>query len=222
MTSHKQSTTNQNHLITQSLGLCPLLAVSTTFTYALGLGIATLVIMLLSSLSLCKIIPHLVEPLRIPTSITLISFWTTITAMLIEAYAYELSKTIGLFVQIIVTNCAILHHISRISPLGSLKISLKESLQKGSEFLVILLLLGSIREILGAGTILSNIQQLLPAFDFLNITIPIIPQAYTIKVLSTPAGAFITLGLLIIFYRLYSQKHLSKPKPDHQIPITLR
>lgn len=172
-----------NPVFKQVLGMCPVLAVTVSAINGLAMGLATTFVLVFSSLIVSlirKIVPNQV---RIATFIVIISTFVTIVDLVMKAKFPELSKALGPFIPLIVVNCLILGRMEAFASKNNVLRSLLDSTGNGIGFMVALVILGSIREILGNRTI----------FGFL-----ILPEAYTpMLVMILPAGAFLTLGLLM-------------------------
>jgi electron transport complex protein RnfE len=174
---------DENPVFRQLLGLCPTLAVTGTVITGLAMGLATTFVLILSSLvvsSIKKIIPAQV---RIATYIVVIASFVTIADQFLKAFFYPISEALGPYVPLIVVNCIILGRQEAFSSRNSVGRSLVDALGMSTGFILALLILSSIREILGAGTYLEY-QVLGPWF-----------KPWIIMIL--PAGAFITLGILL-------------------------
>ncbi|MCM8778843.1 MAG: electron transport complex subunit E [Candidatus Omnitrophica bacterium] len=178
----KKGLTIQNPTFGLILGLCPTLAISTTVVNALGMGIAATFVLLGSNIiisALRRIIP---QEIRIPCYIVVIATFVTITELLMKASSPTLSKTLGIFVPLIVVNCIVMARAEAFASKNSLIYSLFDALGMGLGFTLALTLIAGIREILGNGTFLG---------------IPILKNFEPIIVLILPPGALLTIGLLI-------------------------
>jgi electron transport complex protein RnfE len=174
---------DENPVFRQLLGLCPTLAVTGTVITGLAMGLATTFVLILSSLvvsSIKKIIPAQV---RIATYIVVIASFVTIADQVLKAFFYPISEALGPYVPLIVVNCIILGRQEAFSSRNSVGRSLVDALGMSTGFILALLVLSSIREILGAGKFLGY-QVLGPWF-----------KPWIVMIL--PAGAFITLGILL-------------------------
>ena len=189
-----------NAALVQLLGLCPLLAVSNSFVNALGLGIATIFVLIASNSLISLLRKHIPDLVRIPCFIIIIASFTTAAELLTQAFAFPLYESIGIFIPLIVTNCAILGRAESYASKQGVAISALDGLMMGLGFALVLVLLGSIREILGNGTLFSGMTALLSSFDFHGVdpTLRFIPsQSSGILLFLFPTGAFILTGLLI-------------------------
>ena len=174
---------DENPVFRQLLGMCPTLAVTNAVINGIAMGLATTFVLLLSSLvvsSIKKIIPNQV---RIASYIVIIASFVTVAYLFLQAFFYPISKTLGPYVPLIVVNCVILGRQEAFSSKNSVGRSMIDALGMSTGFVLALLLLSSVREILGAGTFLG-IQVLGSWF-----------KPWIIMLL--PAGAFIAFGVLL-------------------------
>ncbi len=181
-----------NPVFKQVLGMCPVLAVTVSAINGLAMGLATTFVLVFSSLIVSlirKIVPNQV---RIATFIVIISTFVTIVDLVMKAKFPELSKALGPFIPLIVVNCLILGRMEAFASKNSVIRSLLDSTGNGIGFMLALIVLGSIRELLGNRTI----------FGF-----QVLPELYTpMLVMILPAGAFLTLGLLMGLSNWYVKK----------------
>lgn len=186
-----------NPALVQLLGLCPLMAVSASVVNALGLGLATAVVMALSSgvVSLIRTITP--DTIRLPTFVMVIASFVACVALLMQAYAYELYQVLGLFIPLIVTNCNVLARADGFAAKNSFLPSMYDGFIMGIGFMVVLVLLGGIRELLGTGHLLANMDLLFgPAAKAWQINVfGADYQSFLLAIL--PPGAFLFGGLLI-------------------------
>ena len=188
---------NNNPALVQLLGLCPLLAVSGTVVNALGLGLATLFVLIGSNVSVSLIRHQVADHLRLPAFVMIIAAFTTCVELLMQAYAYSLYQVLGLFIPLIVTNCAILVRADGFSRKNTPWVAAYDGLMMGLGFLVVLVVLGGIREVLGLGTLLDG-AHLLFGEQAQGWQIRVLPEAYPgVLIAILPPGAFILLGFLI-------------------------
>ncbi len=203
-----------NPAIVQLLGLCPLLAVSNSVVNALGLGIATLLVLVGSNVVVSLIRHQVSDAIRLPVFVMVIASFTTIAQLLMQAFTYELYQILGLFIPLIVTNCAILGRADAYASKQPVHLALIDGLMMGIGFLWVLVLLGGTRELIGAGTLFAGMDLLLgniAANWQLNLS-----AAYTpALVAQLPPGAFIITGLLIAL-KNFIDKRL-KPKPTETV-----
>ncbi len=187
---------HNNPALVQILGLCPLLAVSNTAINALGLGLATIFVIALSN-SLVSLVRHWLRPeIRIPVFVLLIASAVTFCELIIQAFAFSLHKTLGIYLPLIVTNCAIIARAEAYAVKNSLKYAALDGLFMGLGFALVLFLLGCIREIFAQGTLFSD-AEILFGSAAKNLTIHLVNFDSGIILAALPAGAFIFYGFLI-------------------------
>ncbi len=188
--------TTRNPAWGQLLGLCPLLAVSTTTAHALALALASAGVLVGSNVSIAAVrrwIPHFV---RLPAFVLVVATFTTCAVLLLEAYAYEVYLRIALFVQIIVTNCMILARAETFASRQPVLPSLLDALGTASGFAIALVSLGMVREAVGHGTLFAGMDALLgPAARDWELTLPGDLPGFLLATL--PPGAFIVAGLML-------------------------
>jgi electron transport complex protein RnfE len=201
---------HNNIVFSQSLALCPLLAVTGTATNGLGMGLATLVVITASN-GLISLTRHLIpSEIRIPIFVLLIAALVTLVDFLMNAWAHELYKVLGLFIALIVTNCALLGRAESFAYKQPVKESLWDGFMMGMGFLFVLVALGAAREISANGTLFANASVLLgESFKFLEIIV--IPDYHGFLLMALPPGGFIMTGFIIVGKRLID-KGLEKRK----------
>ena len=173
----------ENPTLRLMLGMCPTLAVTTSLINGVGMGLATTFVLVCSNIMVSLIRNIVPKKIRIPVYIVVIATFVTITDLSMAAYASSLHKALGLFIPLIVVNCIILGRAEAFASRNGVGASLLDALGMGTGFTLSLSILGSIREILGNGTILGA-SLFGPAYEpFLLFVLP--------------AGAFLSLGLLM-------------------------
>ena len=198
-----------NAALVQMLGLCPLLAVSNSAVNALGLGLATIMV-LLGSNGMVSLSRHaLIPAIRLPVFVLIIAAFTTCAELLLRAYAIELYLALGIFIPLIVTNCTILGRAESFASKNSLLPSLLDGLMTGLGFALALFTLGVLRELLGTGMVFANMDRLLPFAG--NWTIKIFSDYTPFLLAILPPGAFLLMGSLIALKNILDKKP-SKPK----------
>ncbi len=180
----------------QLLGLCPLLAVTSTVVNGLGLGLATTLI-LLSSNGLVSMFRNLIpSAIRLPVFVLIIASSVTAVELMMKAFYYDLYLVLGIFIPLIVTNCAIIGRAEAFAVKNPLDKSLLDALSMGLGFTIALMLLGGLRELLGYGTLFANADIMFgEAASWLTMTLIDDYRGWLLAIL--PPGAFIGLGLLI-------------------------
>lgn len=193
-----------NPALVQLLGLCPLLAVTTTLVNGLMLGLATTTVLLLTNISISLMRSALVPVVRIPLFVLIIASLVTSIDLLTSALFFELHETLGLFIPLIITNCAILAQAETVASRRPVGFSAASGLAAGVGFCGVLVALGAIREVLGSGTLLANLDLVLGP-GAANLTIDLGFDGMLIAVL--PPGAFFGLaGLLALRNWLIARK----------------
>lgn len=180
----------------QLLGLCPLLAVSTSVVNALALALASAGVLLGANISVSLLRRWIPDFARLPAYVLIIATFTTCAVLLLEAHAFELYLRIALFVQIIVTNCMILSRAEAFASRNGVLPALIDGLGTSLGFAAALLLLGAVREALGAGTLFAGMDQLFGA-TAAAWKIDLLPDGGAMTLLSLPPGAFLAAGLLL-------------------------
>ncbi|MBN2887144.1 MAG: electron transport complex subunit E [Chromatiaceae bacterium] len=187
---------NNNQALVALLGLCPLLATTTSATNGLGMGLATTAVLVLSNVTI-SLIRNLVRPeVRLPVFVLVIASFVTAVELAVQAYFYELYLVLGLFIPLIVTNCAIIGRAEAFASKHGVKPALLDGLAMGLGFTLALMVLGGLREFAGQGTLFHQAHLLLgDAARGLSLSLGEDFQGALIAIL--PPGAFIGLGLLI-------------------------
>ncbi len=192
---------SENPALVKLLGLCPLLAVSNNLVNGLGLGIATLITLLIANASTSLLRPYLITSIRIPIYVLIIATTVTILELLIQAWLPSLHSSLGIFLPLIVTNCLIIGRAEAFAARNDLKESIIDALAMGIGFLWILVLLGSLRELIGQGTLLDQ-ANILFGTQAKEWTLQIFSADNGVLLALLPPGAFITLGLLLALKNL--------------------
>ena len=200
-----QGVWKNNPGIVQLLGLCPLLAVTNTITNALGLGIATLFVLIASNSLVSAIRSYVPQTIRIPVFVMIIASLVTCVQLLMNAFTYELYLSLGIFIPLIVTNCIIIGRAEAFASKNSVKHAAFDGLMMGLGFSLVLLALGASREILSQGTLFTGIETLLGDWAKF-LTVNIYHTDSTFLVAALPPGAFIIMGLIIAFKNSIDQR----------------
>jgi len=213
MDSYKQIIKNglwdNNQAFVALLGLCPLLAVSNTVINGLGLGLATTLTLIVSSSIVSLIRQHVGSEIRLPVFVLIIASIVTAIELLMNAFFYELYLILGIFIPLIVTNCAIIGRAEAFASKNPLGASCIDGLAMGLGFTAALVVLGAMREILGAGTLFAN-AHLMFGEAAKDMVIYVIRDYEGFLLAILPPGAFIGLGLLIALKNLID-KRLAQP-----------
>jgi electron transport complex protein RnfE len=208
----------QNTGLVVLLGLCPLLAVTNTVINGLALGLATMLTLMVSNLSV-SVLRGLMRPeIRIPAFVLIIASVVTVIELLMHAYFYDLFLMLGIFIPLIVTNCAIIGRAEAFASRNTPWPSLLDGFATGLGFCITLILLGALRELSGRGTLLSGADMLFGAWgQYLALTI--IPEHPGFLLAMLPPGAFLCLALLIAGRNAWEARETNKPsRVSHLIP----
>ncbi len=192
-----KSLIDENPVFVLCLGLCPTLAVTNTFEGSYIMGLSVLFVLLFSNFIVSLIAKFVDDHIRIPVYIIIIATFVTVLELLIEFYVPPLSKLLGVYIPLIVVNCIVLGRALSYASKNNIKNSLLDAIKVGLGFTLALSLLGFIRELLGNNTItimdrVSNLTGYVMKYQIFP-TNNIIPN----RLFISPAGAFITLGLLL-------------------------
>lgn len=185
-----------NPALVQLLGLCPLLAVTATVINGLGLGIATTLVLVGSNVTVSLIRNLVRNEIRIPVFVLVIASFVTAIELAMNAFFHDLYKILGIFIPLIVTNCAIIGRAESFASKNSVSRSLIDALSMGLGFTAVLVVLGGLREAIGFGTLFSQAHLMFgEAARDLTVTLGEDYPGFLLAIL--PPGAFIGLGLLI-------------------------
>ncbi|MDM7482404.1 MAG: electron transport complex subunit E [Halomonas sp.] len=204
-----------NPALVQLLGLCPLLAVSASVVNALGLALATLLVMVGASTTISLIRHQVPSAVRLPAFVMIIAAFVTCAELLMAAFAYSLYQILGIFIPLIVTNCAILGRADAFASRQPVLPAALDGFMMGLGFGWVLVLLGAIRELLGQGTLFHNMHLLLgPRAAEWQITVM---DDYQFLFFMLPPGAFFVAGLLIALKNVLDQRQRkAQPSPTHE------
>ena len=207
-----------NPVLVQLLGLCPLLAVTGSVVNALGLGLATVLVLVGSNLSVSLIRNHVSEAVRLPAFVMIIASFVTVAELVMQAFTYELYEILGIFIPLIVTNCAILGRADAFASKNPVLPSVLDGLMMGLGFTLVLILLGGIREVLGEGVLFSNMQ-LLFGPSAANWQITVFPDYPDFLFAILPPGAFVAMGLLIAIKNIIDAQQKARAEA-RKAPVT--
>ena len=215
MTNQREITRNglwsNNVALVQLLGLCPLLAVTSTVVNGLGLGIATLITLVLSNSIVSLIRGFVRSEVRLPVFVLIIASVVTIIELSIKAMFYDLYLVLGIFIPLIVTNCAIIGRAEGFASRNPLAPSALDGLMMGLGFLVVLVLLGGLREIIGSGTLFAH-AELMFGESARSWMIQINPDYPGFLLAILPPGAFFGLALLIVAKNWFDLRPAAQPQ----------
>ncbi|WP_083023843.1 electron transport complex subunit E [Vreelandella lionensis] len=207
---------SNNPALVQLLGLCPLLAVSATVVNALGLALATLLVLVGSSTTTSLIRHQVPSAVRLPAFVMVIAAFVTCAALLMAAFAYSLYQILGIFIPLIVTNCAILGRADAFASRQPVLPAAVDGLMTGLGFGAVLVLMGAIRELVGQGTLFSDMALLFgPVAAHWQITLV---ADYQFLFFILPPGAFFVAGLLIALKNVLDQRRAARAQPVNVAP----
>jgi len=196
---------DNNIVFSQTLALCPLLAVTGTATNGLGMGMATTVVLVISGLMVAVLRGIISPEVRIPVFVLIIATIVTLVDMSMNAWMHDLHKVLGLFIPLIVTNCAILGRAESYASKNAPLPAATDGLMMGLGFTFALVTLGAVREVLGSGTLFANAELLLGKhFAFMELTL--IPDYRGFLIAILPPGGFLLLGFLLAGKRLLDRR----------------
>lgn len=196
---------DNNVVFAQTLGLCPTMAVTSTATNGLGMGLATTAVLIAANM-LVSSVRHIVsDEVRIPVYIVIIATLVTLVDVSINAWAHDLYKVLGLYIALIVANCAVLGRAEAFAAKNPILPSGIDGLMMGLGFTFALTTIGAVREIMGAGTLFADAHLLLgQSFSFIEMKI--IPEYKGFLLMALPPGGFLALGFLIALKRIIDKR----------------
>jgi len=210
----RQGLWENNPALVQILGMCPLLAVTTTVVNGIGLGVATLVTLVLSNATVSLIRDWLRPEIRIPVFVMVIAAIVTAIELAMNAYIHDLYLALGIFIPLIVTNCAIIARAEAFASKSPLLPAIVDGFMMGLGFTLVLVALGSMRELLGQGTLMADAHIMFgEAARAWKVTVLDDYRGFLLAIL--PPGAFIGLGVMIAFKNLIDARGA---KAARQIP----
>lgn len=183
----------ENPGLVQLLGLCPLLAVTTTFVNGLGLGLATLFVLTCSNALVSATRRFIYSEIRIPMYVLIIASLVTCIELVFEAWFPALDRSLGIFIALIVTNCAIVARAELFASRNRLIPSIIDGLSMGAGFALLLCALGAFRELVGRGSILARMDMLLGGEPLRGLELS--DRGFLLAIL--PPGAFFSLALAV-------------------------
>lgn len=194
-----------NSALVQLLGLCPLLAVSSTATNALGLGLATTLVLVFTNSAVSALRRWVPHEIRIPIYVMIIASVVSTVQMVINAYAYGLYQSLGIFIPLIVTNCIVIGRAEAYAAKNPVGLSAIDGLAMGLGATCALFVLGSLREILGNGTLFNGADLLLGSWAK-SLRIEVFHTDTPFLLAMLPPGAFLGLGFLLALKYVIDQK----------------
>ena len=208
----KQGLWKNNPILVQVLGLCPTLAVTTSAANALGMGLSTMLVLTLSNLGISIFRRWIPNEIRIPIYVLLIAAIVTCLQLLMNAYTYALYQSLGIFIALIVTNCIVAGRAEAFASQNSPIKSAFDGFVMGMGFALTLFILGSIREILGQGTLFAGADILFGSWAS-ALRIDIYHSDYTFLLAILPPGAFLVLGCMIALKNVINARFARKKTP---------
>jgi electron transport complex protein RnfE len=194
-----------NPAIVQLLGLCPLLAVTGTVVNAIGLGLATTLVLITSNTCVSLIRNIVSDAVRLPAFVMIIASAVTAIELLMQAFSYELYQILGIFLPLITTNCVILGRADGFASKNSLAPAVYDGFIMGAGFGAVLVLLGALRELAGTGALFANMDLLFgPGAADWKVVLFDDYQPFLLAIL--PPGAFIFTGLIIAVKNLIDDR----------------
>ncbi|BFO09926.1 electron transport complex subunit E [Serratia rubidaea] len=194
-----------NSALVQLLGLCPLLAVTSTATNALGLGLATTLVLMITNGSISALRRLVPSEVRIPIYVMIIAAAVSIVQMLINAYAFGLYQSLGIFIPLIVTNCIVVGRAEAVAARKPVNLALIDGLFIGLGATGAMLVLGSMRELIGNGTLFDGADMLLGSWAKV-LRIEVVHFDSPLLLAMLPPGAFIGLGLMLAVKYVIDEK----------------
>jgi len=221
MTSNSEIAENglwtNNVALVQLLGLCPLLAVTSTLVNGIGLGLATMATLVLSNTLVHLIRGFVRNEVRLPVFVLIIACVVTIIELVMKAFFYDLFLVLGIFIPLIVTNCAIIGRAEGFASKNPVGASALDGLMMGFGFLLVLSILGGMREIIGFGTLFANSNLMFgEAASALTIVFNADYGGFLLAIL--PPGAFFGLAILIVVKNVIDERRPAPVVVSNAIP----
>lgn len=191
----KEGLLTQNPVLVQLLGMCSTLAITTSISNGLGMGVSVMIILTCSNIVISllrKIIP---DQIRIAAYIVVIAGFVTMVDLLLQAYFQDIAESLGVFIPLIVVNCIILARAESFASKNKVLPSAVDGICQGIGYTLVLLVMSAIRELLGSGSLAGN---------------QIFPAEYGALMMALPVGGFLTLGCLIALMQWAQDKAANK------------
>nr|WP_297181059.1 electron transport complex subunit E [uncultured Agathobaculum sp.] len=187
-----------NPIFMQTIGLCPALATTTSFSNGLGMGVAATIVLICSNVVISAMRKFIPDKIRIAAFITIIATFVTMIDLALQAFVPSLAASLGLFLPLIVVNCIILGRAEAYASKNQVIPSALDGVCMGLGFTFALVLMGFLRELLGAGTLFSGLSTLLPFLSFIPAEGFAIPglSANPAVMMILPAGGFLMMGFI--------------------------
>lgn len=184
-----------NPVLVQMVGMCSVLAISSSLTNAVGMGVSVTFVLVMSNLVISLLRNFISDEIRIPSFIVVIAGFVTIVQMLIKAYAPALDESLGIFIPLIVVNCIILARAEGFASQNGPIASIVDGISQGIGYTIAISILAFFRELLGAGTLFG---------------MAILPEEYTIGFMLQPASSFIVLGMIFAAFHAITNRKKAK------------
>jgi len=204
---------DENPGLVQLLGLCPLLAVTTTFVNGLGLGLATLFVVTCSNILVSATRKWIRSEIRIPMYVLIIASLVTCIELIFKAYMPGLDRTLGIFIPLIVTNCAIVARAEIFASRNTVGASMLDGLAMGAGFAALLCAIGAFRELIGRGTILANLDMFFGGEPLTGLVV--VDGGFLLAIL--PPGAFFSLALAVAGKNYLDQRRKKSGQRNQRI-----
>ncbi len=220
LTIIKQGLWTNNQALVALLGLCPLLAVSSTAINGLGLGLATLATLIITNTIVSMVRKWIRPDIRIPVFVIIIACVVTTIELLMSAHLHNLYLILGIFVPLIVTNCAIIGRAEAFASRNSVSRSMLDGLMIGLGFTIVLVVLGILREVVGYGTIFRNADIMLGHWAS-SFTVTVFTDYRGLLFAILPPGAFMGLALLVASKNKIDRYVLSRSKKQEVTTVNV-
>lgn len=192
----------ENPLLVLNIGLCSSLGVTISVFNGLGMGISMTFVLLMSEIVISIFRKCIPSSIRLPVFIIIIAAFTTIVQMILQAYVESLYSSLGVFLPLIVVNCIIMGRVESFASKNTIGDSVLDALGMGIGYTIVLVLISLIRELFGAGTLLSGT----------SLQVTIIPEQYCIAILNSAPGGFLVFGFLGALMQAVKNSKASKAK----------
>ncbi len=203
----------QNPGLVQLLGLCPILAISTSMVNAVSLGLATILVMAVANLAVASLRNFIPYEIRIPVFILIIAALVTMVDLAFNAYFHSLYLVLGIFIPLIVTNCIVLARVEAYAAKNDPLSSTLDGVMMGIGLVWVLAVLGGLRELLGSGTLFAGIDMIIPSLSAVQVFGDDYP-GFLIAIL--PPGAFFVFGVMIAVFNWLNQRSAARNRARPQ------